>query len=349
MLPAGVASLSADSCAGCHRSDHDDWKHSAHGQAWTDPLFQDSFKVEPAVWCVNCHAPLAEQAYVSRKDQPAIVDLAVTQSDTTISLRDEGINCAACHVRAGAVITARNDRLAESSKYHPVKYSSYLRSSQFCAGCHQFNFPYFDRENAVHLGPAPMQNTYSEWRKSSMSLLGIDCQDCHGSPNNHKVYGPHTPGWLESKVTMEARLDLADGGNQLVRVYLTLRGIPHSFPTGDLFRGFAIEILAGSEIIGSKTFGRKTGDVRDANAPDGIYKRFIQENVLRPGKINPMISEIVAIELVRQPTPGEILTCRIVYQFRNKEAENPARDPSLLRKVIAHAQVQGLRHQTPSL
>lgn len=343
-LPRGISSLSAQACRECHRSDYDDWQHSVHGQAWVDVLFQDSHKGEPSAWCVNCHAPLQEQAMVVLPHQPGIVDRSAVQSPATVALREEGINCAACHIRDGFVLISKKDRLAESDRYHASRYEPFLKDSRFCGGCHQFNFPYFDPGKTLHPGPSPMQNTYAEWRKSSASLIGIGCQECHTSPENHRVYGPHTPGWLEGKVSLEARM-IENSGQRAVQVYLVLRGIAHSFPTGDLFRGLSIEIREGERTVEAIHLGRKTGDTADPSAPNGMYKRFISENVLRPGVLNPAIEERLTVPITHAVTDGNALRCRIVYHFRNREAENPARKESELRKTIAEVEVREVRHR----
>ncbi len=336
-LPRGINSLSAAECAACHPNDHADWKSSVHGQAFTNALFQDSFRIEPAVWCVRCHAPLEEQAMPGLKTQVGIVDPAAPDPPQKKALRAEGINCAACHIRDGFIYTASKSGAEKGEPYHPMKYSAYLKSSEFCAGCHQFNFPYFDKDRVIAYGPAPMQDTYHEWRASPVSLA-ITCNECHGSPADHKVYGPHTPGWIEKKVTISARRLKSD----LILVHLTLHGIPHSFPTGDLFRGIDFDVEAGGRRIGRRTFGRKTGDFKDAGAPSGIYKKFYEEKVLRPD-YRGSISADITIPLDRPMLDGEEGLVRMIYFFRNREAERTL-PPDLSFKEIANAPVREERH-----
>lgn len=314
-LPKKIASLSADECAACHPADHKDWQESVHGRAYTNELFQDSLDIEPAVWCVNCHAPLAEQALPPVKGQIRIADRNPVENPKIKALRAEGINCAACHIRDGKIYTNHSEGAAKGEPYHPMKYDPYLGSAGFCRGCHQFNFPYFAADKVVEYGPSPMQNTYNEWRASPVSWIGISCNDCHGSRANHKVYGPHTPGWLEKKISLEAfRTD------DCVTAILTLRGIPHSFPTGDLFRGFDLKVTASGERVGVVSFGRKTADFKDAGAPDGIYKKYYQEKVLYPD-FRGSIEEKIQIQLTRKLKPNERASLTMVYYFRNKEAE----------------------------
>ncbi|MBL8019469.1 MAG: hypothetical protein JNM27_07385 [Leptospirales bacterium] len=332
-LPAGIATHSASECAVCHRGEFHDWKESVHGRAFTNELFQDSFRIEPAVWCVNCHAPLREQAMQTLPGQIGIVDRNAVQTVSQTALRNEGINCVACHVRDGIVYGTNKGAIERGSKHHPMKYSTYLSSSSFCGGCHEFNFPYFPKDKVVEYGPSPMQSTHSEWRMSSLSLAGIGCKDCHSSPLNHKVYGPHTPGWLEKKVTLEAILE----NDRVAVARVTIRGIPHSFPTGDLFRGLDVDVLASGERIGRKTFGRKTGDFKDAHAPGGVYKHYYAENVLRPDW-RGSIDETIRIPLDRPVSVHEVVLVQLIYFYRNRDAERTL-PQSLTQKEIARAEV----------
>ena len=89
--------LSSSHCKSCHKETHSQWEKSLHSKAWTDPIFQEAFKIEKMEWCINCHAPLnsQKQEYLKQKTQGGY------------SLLDEGINCAACHVREGKVLGSK--------------------------------------------------------------------------------------------------------------------------------------------------------------------------------------------------------------------------------------------------
>ena len=76
--------LESQECARCHAATHEAWSESMHARAWTDPLFQASYVREPLAWCRNCHAPLSAQ-------------------ESGAVPREQGISCAACHVRAGEI------------------------------------------------------------------------------------------------------------------------------------------------------------------------------------------------------------------------------------------------------
>ncbi len=339
-LPRNIGSLSARECAACHAADHKDWQESVHGTAYTNALFQDSLDIEPAAWCINCHAPLAEQALPPLKGQIRIADRNAKEKESVRALRSEGINCAACHIRDGKIYTNHADGALKGEVYHPMQYDPFLGSARFCAGCHQFNFPYFAADKVVEYGPAPMQNTYKEWRASPVSWIGITCNDCHGSRANHKVYGPHTPGWLEQKIHLEAtRTDRS------VTAVLTLRGIPHSFPTGDLFRGFDLKVTASGETLGVASYGRKTADFKDSSAPDGIYKKYYQEKVLIPD-FRGSIEEKIEIGLARPLRPDEAASLVMIFYFRNKEADRTLPAHIAQKEIIFIREIPDRRART---
>ena len=107
--PAEVGSLSARACGACHEAEYRQWAGSRHAQAFTNSLFAASFGRKPQAWCVHCHAPLPEQLAPALepggKEEPLLA---------------EGVNCAACHVRGGEVLTAREPDPAALSA-HPVR------------------------------------------------------------------------------------------------------------------------------------------------------------------------------------------------------------------------------------
>src|SRR4029079_2842331 len=62
VLPAGIPSLSASTCGGCHPEQHAAWASSRMGRAMTDPVFLEDWAHQDGVFvCRNCHTPLVEQ------------------------------------------------------------------------------------------------------------------------------------------------------------------------------------------------------------------------------------------------------------------------------------------------
>jgi len=178
-------------------------------------LFQESLRrAEDKQWCVNCHAPLPEQSQAIRGEAPK-------------AWLDEGVNCAACHVRSGVILAA--GPVSEAAlRAHPVREEPRLGDSSFCAGCHQFKLPKYH----PMYSDEPVQNTYREWQRSAAAAEGTHCQDCHMPNGAHSFPGAHDAEFVASaiEVSFEA------GDDQSVQVSLAATGVGHDIPTGDPFR-----------------------------------------------------------------------------------------------------------------
>ncbi len=216
VMPAGMAP-SARACAGCHADRYAEWAASRHASAFTNPTFVASFRREPMRWCRNCHAPLPAQA---ARDAP---------------LAGEGVNCAACHVRDGQVLTARPPTDAARAA-HPMRVEPALAGADFCGGCHQFNFP-GDRP-PFHYTAAPMQDTLAEWRASAAARRGRACQACHMPGGAHRFPGGRDRALLDGSFA----LTVERAGPGRVRARLAAAGAGHRVPTGDPFRRLVLEL-----------------------------------------------------------------------------------------------------------
>lgn len=214
---------SAKECASCHPNQAAEWRHSRHGAAFTNAIFQREYKEEPLDWCVHCHAPLKSQfAEVKRGGGP---------------LADEGVNCAVCHVRAGQILARRKNPTSP----HNTQVLPDFGSASFCAGCHQFNFPLFGADGQVNGYSAfPMQNTVAQFRSGPHQ--NGRCADCHGrSPFGHAFPGAHDANMLRSAL----RYSLCRQGGA-VRVTLHNEGAGHNVPTGDVHRHIQVRLWRSS-------------------------------------------------------------------------------------------------------
>jgi len=217
-LEEKTAGLSSSACIKCHSRSHSQWAAGMHAKAWKDPLFQRAYAIEPRNWCVHCHAPLRSQAE------------ELKSSGKDGSLLAEGINCAGCHIRNGKILGLREYPDAP----HKIEVSSYLSRSEFCAECHQFNFPIFHGEE-VQYTEHPMQNTWREWKESGYEQ---DCQFCHY--DGHSLKGPHSGGWLADHFS---NFTFDFPGREVLSIRFEVdEGRAHRLPTGDLFKSLALEI-----------------------------------------------------------------------------------------------------------
>src|SRR5574343_638477 len=53
---------SNEPCEGCHAEIAAEWRGSEHHTAFTDPVFQRAYGVEPLPFCRRCHAPEGQGA-----------------------------------------------------------------------------------------------------------------------------------------------------------------------------------------------------------------------------------------------------------------------------------------------
>ena len=214
---------SAKACASCHPNQAAEWRHSRHGVAFTNAIFQREYREEPLDWCVHCHAPLKSQlAEVKRGGGP---------------LANEGVTCAVCHVRAGQILARRKNQ----SSPHQTQVLPDFGSASFCAGCHQFNFPLFGADKQVTgYSKFPMQNTVAQF-KIGPHQSGR-CGDCHGrSPFGHAFPGAHDASMLRSAL----KYSLCRQGST-VRVTLHNEGAGHNVPSGDVHRHIQVRLWRSS-------------------------------------------------------------------------------------------------------
>ncbi len=134
--PKGLSGLSAKECGACHQEHYREWLYSTHSHAWTDVQFQAELKKETSPFmCINCHIPLQnQQEYVVTGLINGDIYRPVKHKNPQFdpALQQEGINCAACHVRNGYVIGP----LGNTNAPHPVKKDTVHLSEQLCIGCH---------------------------------------------------------------------------------------------------------------------------------------------------------------------------------------------------------------------
>ncbi len=242
--PAGVGSLSAEACGACHVDTYAEWKSSQMARSWTDPVFQLDFAHQGSVYaCRYCHAPVPQQ-------QPEIVtglsSLRPVRGDGEPNpaydeaLRDEGVTCAACHVREGAVV----GRFEGHQAPHPVTIREGFGSADDCGTCHQSPAPPFTPLER------PLLDVVAEW-ESWKAVTGRtdDCVDCH-MPVVERALTAWTPAreahrhdfpgaWSDEMARQAIRVDSVARTGSGVRVTVTnLAG--HRFPSSDPARAVTI-------------------------------------------------------------------------------------------------------------
>lgn len=237
--PADVGDGTSEACAACHAEIADEWRASQHATSWSDALFQAAYAVEPMQFCRNCHAPGARAARVP-----------------DVRSQREGVSCAICHVRDGRVLGPGRNR-PPAAGGHAFEAVVAMRTTAFCEGCHQFNFPGDSGPGGeVFATDEPMQDTHAEWAMSASATQGEHCQDCHmpwiSSPDGRRHRSHRFPGGgdlslLASAVRVEGTARATER-ETVVSVTVSPGRIGHSFPTGDLFRRAELKVwLDGDE------------------------------------------------------------------------------------------------------
>lgn len=243
---ARAASFDAGSanraCASCHAEIADEWRGSMHRQAWTDPVFQKAYAVEPLAFCRGCHAPEADP-----RELPSA------------AARDVGVACTTCHVDGGHVVGARTSEAGAAA--HATRAEPSLATRAACASCHQFDFP--------GTKGAAMQDTLREHARSSYA--SVECQDCHmpvvvgadgRARRSHSFSVIGNDALLRSAVSVRAEVV----GPRALELRLEGARVGHAFPTGDMFRRLELRARvvgadgAAKSIARPVHLGRRFGD-----------------------------------------------------------------------------------------
>jgi hypothetical protein len=234
----GLGDIRASTCGACHPQVQAEWKESKKADAFVGPLFQAKWKKDGEQYvCLHCHAPLVEQQPLTIRGLESIspfVGKGEPNEHFDPELQHEGITCAACHVRGGAVVGPHE--VGESP--HPVRVQPDFGSSgEVCVGCHQLDEP------PLYTLERPLVDTHSEWEAWKAATGREDsCVDCHmprvvrpmvpwgeeRPGSNHRFLGSSHKDFLVSG--LETREAGWSGTNWIV-VLENKAG--HGFPTAD--------------------------------------------------------------------------------------------------------------------
>ncbi|MBI5866900.1 MAG: hypothetical protein HZB43_01190 [candidate division Zixibacteria bacterium] len=267
---SGLASFKA--CRACHSDIFELWKHSLHGQSYSDPPFQAAYMKlmldvgrDSTRLCLRCHAP---SAYIEN------------DSDPNSQAAAEGISCAFCH-SVSSINEGNHDDYynldTSGTVYGPyppgtpaghlVVESDLHRQSRFCAGCHEF----------ANVNGVMLLETYSEWKASPYPNNNVNCQNCHmpimydlkmvDNQNSsdhyvtaHEFRGGHSAINLAHAVKLETHAARV-GRTVNVEVTITNAESGHKLPTGIPIRKLVLNVVMktpqGAEIASGRKVYRK--------------------------------------------------------------------------------------------
>lgn len=193
--------MNPELCKTCHAQHYEEWSHSMHAYASSDPVFlamnrRGQAETAGALgdFCVRCHAPMAVQAGAT-SDGSNLESLPA-------SLR--GVTCYFCHNAKSVEGTHNNPILLDQAapltlragirdplptRAHSSEFSSLLSatepdSANLCGACHDIVLPAPPAPAAVEL-----ERTFKEWRSTlfapgndPQNPHGISCSGCHMPP-----------------------------------------------------------------------------------------------------------------------------------------------------------------------
>jgi hypothetical protein len=213
-----------EACGSCHQQQYADWKQSLHHKAMGPTVLGQLLDMEldaPAlsITCQRCHAPLAEQIPYLEKG----VHNPVYQE----GFREQGLVCAACHVRGNQRFGPPPRKpMAEGAPHGGFIVKTEYESPAFCASCHDFT-----PGGGMH--GKLVQETAEEWRRTPFAAEGKTCQSCHMPDRRHLWKGIHDSAMVSSAVSIQAQFDpqLKPGDSLRALISLTNVGAGHRFPT----------------------------------------------------------------------------------------------------------------------
>ena len=249
---AGVDGLSAESCGSCHAEIAAEWKVSVHSQAWIDPQYRAEIDKGGNRWmCLNCHTPLLVQQDVWPSGlEDDDVDRPITAPNPFFdaALREEGITCAACHVRQGVV----HGPGLGGDPPHPVKADPSFRSGEMCNRCHQAELTY-EGKSFICTFTTAAELADGAWAGKAT------CTSCHmptisrpaaaGGPirevRRHWWKGagiPKVSGHYPPEEANVPGLDLRASWGDVLALEMENANAGHQLPTGDPERWIAVDV-----------------------------------------------------------------------------------------------------------
>ena len=213
-----------EACGACHQQQFADWKNSLHHKAMSPTVLGQLLDMELdapvlSITCQRCHAPLAEQIPYLEKGvkNPAFQE----------GLREQGLVCAACHVRGHERFGPPPRKPKSANAPHGgFTVKEEYESPAFCASCHDFT-----PGGGMH--GKLVQETAEEWRRTPFAVEGKTCQSCHMPDRRHLWKGIHDSAMTASAVSIQAQFSPPDRPGDSLRALITLTnvGAGHRFPT----------------------------------------------------------------------------------------------------------------------
>lgn len=247
-VPKGLNSISAKSCATCHREIYNEWKTSMHSAAWSDPYFRADFVFDGSKQiCLNCHTPLANQQeslVIGFTDNERLSPILKPNPRFDKELQDEGVTCAVCHIRDGKIV---GPFVTGTAPHEVIVDKSMASGMKPCVRCHVVSGDRWD----TFYGLEPC-GTVAEIQKSGREP---NCIGCHmpevsrpvatgmmvRKSGVHTFKGGHDRDKVESSLKVEYKKKIQEGKSEYIFI-LTNIGAAHFLPTGTPDRKLTLEV-----------------------------------------------------------------------------------------------------------
>jgi len=248
-IPAGLNSLSAEECVGCHAEIYAEWSESMHGQAWTDPYFQVDFVFDGSQQiCLNCHVPLEDQQenlVFGFRDKERFRPILQPNPEFDPSLQKEGVTCVVCHIKDGVIIGP----FETTDAPHPVKVDKSMAGGlKPCERCHVISGERWDTFYRI-----PPCGTVAEIGEGGQEP---DCVGCHmpqtlrpvaegGNPRKsgkHTFPGAHDPKAIAGALEVQYKQISGEDGIIGYNFQLINIGAGHYLPTGTPDRHLTLDL-----------------------------------------------------------------------------------------------------------
>lgn len=321
-------------CRECHEEIYNHWKNAMHSMSIEDPIFKASYMDsylrtagKTKFHCLRCHAPLT---------------LVNNDYDLTQKITKEGVNCDFCHSIKEVNVEERENPfqldigdvkrgpLSKAiSKAHKTEPSPLFKSSQLCAGCHEF----VNEHGVTVLG------TYSEWKSSPYSEEKVHCQNCHmplipgqivktkikPSPekeiNLHAISASHSEEQLRKALKVEIKNIYQEKDFISVTVAVTNTGSGHAVPTGIPSRKLILRVelkTPGEYFSHQRTYQKLIAD-SSGRVLHNITDIFLEgAQISSDNRIRPHQTKIESFTFARPKNKKITIRARVEYLYKAK-------------------------------
>lgn len=342
-------SLAPAACGSCHAQQYADWRQSLHSRAMGPGLKWQLHVMGQQAGndCLRCHAPLAEQkALVARERQWPAAPASAPPAYVPATLADDGLVCAACHVR-------QHQRFGppprQASPSGPAPHGGFAASaafqdSRFCATCHQFP------EDGPRTAGKLREDTLSQWQDTRFAREGQQCQGCHMPDRRHHWRGIHDPAMVRAALSVELAVKAQGAAGRQVVATLRNTGAGHHFPTYMVpkvtARLWLLPARGGERLLAEHVIGWQVSvdlaqEAFDTRLPAGEAASLAATvAAVRPGD---------RVELRVDVAPAEHYE-RMYRDMLGREAKLAPAAAGLLRQALAEAEAkrfEGWRLQKP--